>query len=438
MNGGKPVRLLLALLVGWTVLREAEVGPLRSLLHGPAFGKLAYWIVVVGASLLTLWRARSIRGREGLAWGLIGTGSLLWACGDVYWTLVLAKDAVIPVPSISDAGYLAFYPLVFAGLCLLAARARRGRAAHAVGRWAHRRAGGGRHERRGRPAGRAAHRRRQPARRRHQPRLPGRRPHPARRGRRLLRAAWLARRSHVGPARPGHRALLDRRLLLPDHRRERDLRLSERVGRRLDLVPGAVLGRRLAARAPHGGRRGQRRDALHRLPDRLRHPRPGHPRPRRARVAEPARRRARRRLAAGRLRPPRPEPARQRRDARGQPLRGAHRCADRPGQPPRAHPRPRPGRRRPARGRRAGALRPRRVQALQRLLRPPGRRRPPAAPRSQARRARRRRRLGLPDGRRRVLRASRHRQRIPSRRPPPAPPHSASMATASSSPARSA
>ena len=119
MNGGKPVRLLLALLVGWTVLREAEVGPLRSLLHGPAFGKLAYWIVVVGASLLTLWRARSIRGREGLAWGLIGTGSLLWACGDVYWTLVLAKDAVIPVPSISDAGYLAFYPLVFAGLCLL-------------------------------------------------------------------------------------------------------------------------------------------------------------------------------------------------------------------------------------------------------------------------------------------------------------------------------
>jgi two-component system, cell cycle response regulator len=119
MNGGRPVRALLALLILWTVLREAEVGPLRALMHGPAFGKVAYWIVIVGAALLTLWRARSIRGREGLAWGLIGAGSLLWACGDVYWTLVLAKDAVIPVPSISDAGYLAFYPLVFAGLCLL-------------------------------------------------------------------------------------------------------------------------------------------------------------------------------------------------------------------------------------------------------------------------------------------------------------------------------
>jgi diguanylate cyclase (GGDEF)-like protein len=119
MNGGKPVRVLLALLIGWTILREAEVGPLRSLMHGPLFAKGAYWTVVIGASLLTLWRAHTVRGREGLAWGLIGLGSLLWACGDVYWTLVLADNAVIPVPSVSDAGYLAFYPLVFAGLCLL-------------------------------------------------------------------------------------------------------------------------------------------------------------------------------------------------------------------------------------------------------------------------------------------------------------------------------
>jgi diguanylate cyclase (GGDEF)-like protein len=119
MNGGRPVRALLALLIGWTILREAEVGPLRSVMHGPLFAKGAYWVVIIGASLLTLWRAQTVRGREGLAWGLIGTGSLLWACGDVYWTVVLADNAVIPVPSVSDAGYLAFYPLVFAGLCLL-------------------------------------------------------------------------------------------------------------------------------------------------------------------------------------------------------------------------------------------------------------------------------------------------------------------------------
>ena len=125
--------MLLALLIGWTVLREAEVGPLRPLMHGPLFGKLAYWIVIIGASLLTLWRAHSVRGREGLAWGLIGAGSLLWACGDVYWTLVLADNAVIPVPSVSDAGYLAFYPLVFAGPVPAAALAGRGGAARRCG-----------------------------------------------------------------------------------------------------------------------------------------------------------------------------------------------------------------------------------------------------------------------------------------------------------------
>ena len=119
MNGGKPVRAILVALLCWAVAREAEVGPLNAALHGPLFGKVAYWTVVIGASLLTMARARSIRGREGLAWALIGLGSLLWACGDVYWTLVLSKRDVIPVPSLADAGYLAFYPLVFAGLCLL-------------------------------------------------------------------------------------------------------------------------------------------------------------------------------------------------------------------------------------------------------------------------------------------------------------------------------
>src|SRR5262249_26322737 len=53
----------------------------------------------------------------------------------------------------------------------------------------------------------------------------------------------------------------------------------------------------------------------------------------------------------------------------------------RPGQPPRADPRPRARGGWPRRARAAGPLRPRRLQALQRLLRPPGRRRAAAAPR---------------------------------------------------------
>jgi diguanylate cyclase (GGDEF)-like protein len=119
MKGGRVVRALVALLAGWTVLYEAEIGPLHSLLDGPVFHKPGYWAVITTASVLTLARARLLRGRERVAWALIGVGSLCWSVADIYWTLVLADRKVIPVPSISDIGYLAFYPLVFAGLCLL-------------------------------------------------------------------------------------------------------------------------------------------------------------------------------------------------------------------------------------------------------------------------------------------------------------------------------
>ncbi len=124
MSGGLP-RLLLVLLGAWTLARELEIGPAHGALAGPLFGKAAYWAVVVGASLLTLWRARAARGDERWAWTLIGAGSLLWSLADVYWTLVLAEQDRIPVPSAADAGYLAMYPLVAAGLLILLRRSRR-------------------------------------------------------------------------------------------------------------------------------------------------------------------------------------------------------------------------------------------------------------------------------------------------------------------------
>ena len=96
-----------------------------------------------------------------------------------------------------------------------------------------------------------------------------------------------------------------------------------------------------------------------------------------------------------------------------------------------------PRRRGPAPARRARALRPRRLQALQRLLRAPRRRRAAAAPGGQARRARQGRRHGLPHGRRRVLRRCCPTTARPSRSPT-APRPSPSTATASPSRARSA
>jgi two-component system cell cycle response regulator len=66
-----------------------------------------------------------VRGPERLAWGLIGGGLLAWSLGEIYYTAVLWTNPDPPIPSLADAGYLLFPPLVLAGaLALLRARAR--------------------------------------------------------------------------------------------------------------------------------------------------------------------------------------------------------------------------------------------------------------------------------------------------------------------------
>lgn len=60
---------------------------------------------------------RGIGGERG--WALIGLGAVCWAGGDIYWMLALSHLANPPVPSLADAGYLAFCPLAFAGILSL-------------------------------------------------------------------------------------------------------------------------------------------------------------------------------------------------------------------------------------------------------------------------------------------------------------------------------
>ena len=86
------------------------------------FQKLASNTVLIGAALVCCWRSLAIR-EERVAWGLFGAGLLAWGLGDLYFTLALWDLDEIPLPSPADAGYLALYPLVYAGLALLA-RAR--------------------------------------------------------------------------------------------------------------------------------------------------------------------------------------------------------------------------------------------------------------------------------------------------------------------------
>ena len=77
-------------------------------------------VLIVG--LVTLWTGLSLRNRERVAWSLMGLGSISWGLGMVIWAYyrnVLGVD--LPFPSLADAGYLMFVPLMFAGLVLLPA-----------------------------------------------------------------------------------------------------------------------------------------------------------------------------------------------------------------------------------------------------------------------------------------------------------------------------
>ncbi len=71
-----------------------------------------------GLAILLL--ALRLRGRDRVSWLLMGAGTLCWGFGQAVWTyyeLVLGQKT--PFPSLSDVGYLAMIPLMFAGLVML-------------------------------------------------------------------------------------------------------------------------------------------------------------------------------------------------------------------------------------------------------------------------------------------------------------------------------
>ena len=82
------------------------------------FEKYVSNVVLFGAAVLCGWRAVAV-GRERTAWALFALGLLLWGVGDLYYTVALWDLDEIPIPSPADVGYLALYPLAYAGVVLL-------------------------------------------------------------------------------------------------------------------------------------------------------------------------------------------------------------------------------------------------------------------------------------------------------------------------------
>lgn len=74
--------------------------------------------VLIAAAVLTL--ARGVeRDRVAPAWRWIGAGLACWAVADTLWSVLYARTANPPYPSIPDAFWLAWYPLTAIGGAIL-------------------------------------------------------------------------------------------------------------------------------------------------------------------------------------------------------------------------------------------------------------------------------------------------------------------------------
>ena len=65
------------------------------------------------------WSGPPTTSASAAAWLLIGLAILCWGAAEVYWTAFIEGNASAPYPSPADVGYLAFYPLAYAGLAML-------------------------------------------------------------------------------------------------------------------------------------------------------------------------------------------------------------------------------------------------------------------------------------------------------------------------------
>jgi diguanylate cyclase (GGDEF)-like protein len=77
--------------------------------------------LMLGAALACLLRGL-LHERDRLAWLVLGAGALSWSSGDLYFTLFLSEHSILPLPSVSDGLFLAFYPAAYAGMVLLVKR----------------------------------------------------------------------------------------------------------------------------------------------------------------------------------------------------------------------------------------------------------------------------------------------------------------------------
>jgi len=83
--------------------------------EGGWFTTYVYPLTFLPAAALCLIWAKA-GGRERVSWALVGIGYLCWSAAFFTYNLSVASGHQPPIPSLADAGWLAYYPLVFVGL----------------------------------------------------------------------------------------------------------------------------------------------------------------------------------------------------------------------------------------------------------------------------------------------------------------------------------
>lgn len=117
-----------ALLLGAAILifRSAAVLYLEDQEHLRVIVDDTLWPIVNGLAALSLFRAaratRSWDEEMYIAWAFFAVAQMLYALGDVLWSILEIGLGETPFPSIADGPYLAYYPLFLIVVLLLPAR----------------------------------------------------------------------------------------------------------------------------------------------------------------------------------------------------------------------------------------------------------------------------------------------------------------------------
>lgn len=98
---------ILAVCLAWLIVATI-VGLVGGSLEGLFFERFAFGAVQILSTLVIVWRAFTTGGHDRTAWLLIAASFIVWMIADLVSAIRVGDSGDVPVPSISDIGYLTY------------------------------------------------------------------------------------------------------------------------------------------------------------------------------------------------------------------------------------------------------------------------------------------------------------------------------------------